>query len=126
MVAGLWLKRAEVIFIVSNIFKRIPEVNKSMNVKYLDKGGVVSFNDFIINKTIPLEAQLDNLKEDMLQIEFSDGYLLDVGWRPSFSKNGEFKIVLIKDFNWDEPVYSGSAKNIIELETEIEIAIDNI
>lgn len=90
------------------------------------RGGVVSFNDFIINKTIPLEAQLDNLKEDMLQIEFSDGYLLDVGWRPSFSKNGEFKIVLIKDFNWNEPVYAGSAKNIIALEKEIEIAIDNI
>lgn len=97
-----------------------------MNVKYLDKGGMVSFNDFLINKTIPLEEQLDDLKEDMLQIEFSDGYLLDVGWRPSFSKNGEFKIVLIKDFNWNKPVYSGSAKNIIELETEIEIAIENI
>lgn len=90
------------------------------------RGGVVSLKNFIINKTIPLETQLDYLKEDMLQIEFSDGYLLDVGWRPSFSKNGEFKIVLIKDFNWNEPVYSGSAKNIIELETEIEIAIDNI
>ncbi|KOC88153.1 hypothetical protein [Winslowiella iniecta] len=97
-----------------------------MNVNYLDKGGMVSFNDFPINEAMPLEEQLDDLKEDMLQIGFSNGYLLDVGWRPSFNKNGEFKIVLIKDFDWNEPVYSGSAKSIIELEKEIEAAICNV
>lgn len=68
----------------------------------------------------------DELKEDMLQVEYPGGYLLDVGWRPSFNLNGNFYICLIKDFDWDTPIYNGSAKDIVSLLFEINQAINKL
>lgn len=75
---------------------------------------------------MPLNKQIDILKEDMLQVEFPDGYILDVGWRPSFDVNGSFYIYLIKDFDWESHIYSGIAKDIYSLEVEIIQAINNL
>jgi hypothetical protein len=94
-----------------------------MNIDFSEKSGVITFNDFFISDDIPLENQLDELKEDMLQVEFPDGYLLDIGWRPSFEIDGQFNLALIKDFNWEDPVYLSSAKSLSELEENIQIAM---
>ncbi|MCC8376684.1 hypothetical protein CKY10_23120 [Photorhabdus sp. HUG-39] len=97
-----------------------------MNIDFSEKSGVIIFNDFFISDDIPLENQLDELKEDMLQVEFPNGYLLDIGWRPSFEINGQFNLALIKDFNWESPVYLGSAKNLSELEEKIQSAMHKL
>ncbi len=94
-----------------------------MNIDFSEKNGVIIFNDFSIRDDIPLDNQLDELKEDMLQVEFPNGYLLDIGWRPSFEIDGQFKLALIKDFNWENPVYLDSASNVIELEEKIQLAM---
>ncbi|MDR7941970.1 hypothetical protein RIU82_18730 [Enterobacter soli] len=84
------------------------------------------FNEFSLKKGVPLVEQQDSLQEDMLQVEFPNGYILDIGWRPSFDINGKFYIYLIKDFDWEDPVYSGSAINIEYLEFEINQAMDKL
>ncbi|AML60247.1 hypothetical protein AXX16_4581 [Serratia rubidaea] len=90
------------------------------------KKGKVVFNDFSLKDNVPLNEQLDNLKEDMLQVEFPDGYILDVGWKPSFNINGKFYIYMIKDFDWDNPFYFSDAKDLSSLYKKIELAIDKI
>ena len=97
-----------------------------MNIDFLGKKGNVIFNDFSLKQSIPLNEQRDELKEDMLQVEYPGGYLLDVGWRPSFNLNGNFYICLIKDFDWDTPIYNGSAKDIVSLLFEINQTINKL
>ncbi|MBB2403458.1 MULTISPECIES: hypothetical protein [unclassified Escherichia] len=97
-----------------------------MNIDFLGKKGNVVFNDVSLKQSIPLNEQRDELKEDMLQVEYPGGYLLDVGWRPSFDINGKFYICLIKDFDWDIPIYNGSAKDIVSLLFEINQAINKL
>ncbi|EFU2869856.1 Uncharacterised protein [Salmonella enterica subsp. enterica serovar Sanjuan] len=97
-----------------------------MNIDFSTKKGEIVFNELSLEKNIPLDKQQDFLKEDMLQVEFPCGYILDVGWRPSFDINGRFYIYLIKDFDWEEPVYSGNAGDIDSLLFEINQAINKL
>jgi len=97
-----------------------------MNIDFSNKNGEIVFNDLSLREDISLNEQLDFLKEDMLQVEFPDDYILDVGWRPSFDIKGKFYIYLIKNFDWEEPVYSSSAESVNSLEEEINRAISKI
>lgn len=55
---------------------------KKENVVYDD----ISF----VCEDVNLYEYIEYLKEDMLQIEFQNNILLDVGWRPSFEIDGKF------------------------------------
>ena len=44
-----------------------------MNIDFLGKKGNVVFNDFSLKQSIPLNEQRDELKEDMLQVEYPGG-----------------------------------------------------
>lgn len=69
-----------------------------------------SFGLVYINK--PVRYQLDDLREDMGHITYFDSYYtVDYGWTPSFSPNGSFKIKLIKDHDWRNPILSFSTRN---------------
>lgn len=70
----------------------------------LIKGKIVH-DDLSPLKNIDPANQIDLLKEDMLQVEYTDAFLLDVGWYPSFDITGSFQIRAIKDFDWDTPVF---------------------
>jgi hypothetical protein len=95
-----------------------------MNVDFSTKKGNVVFNDFPLKEDIPIIDQLDDLKEDMIQVEFPGGYILDIGWKPSFNINGKFYIYLIKDYDWESPIYKSSAKNIANLKEKINKAMN--
>lgn len=97
-----------------------------MNIDFSIKKGEIVFNELSLEKDISLDKQQDSLKEDMLQVEFPGGYILDVGWRPSFDINGRFYIYLIKDFDWEDPIYSGNAGDIDSLVFEINQAINKL
>ncbi|MBA5808756.1 hypothetical protein F9883_12810 [Morganella morganii] len=97
-----------------------------VDVDFSKNNGIVIFDDFNISENIDLSEQLEELKEDMLQVSFPSGYILDIGWRPSFEINGSFKLLLVKDYIWDNPIYSDSPSNISELKKSIEIAISKI
>lgn len=95
-----------------------------IDIDFSCKGGVVTFDDFPIKEGHPLERYVDDLKEDMLQAEFPGGYILDVGWRPSFEIKGKFYAVLIKDFDWSNPIYSEAAEDVTALKDKINKALE--
>ena len=70
--------------------------------------GIVTYDEFNIDINKPLESQIWELNEDLLQIDYSDKegncYVLDVGWYPEFNENGMFRIVLVRNFDWVNPV----------------------
>ncbi len=77
--------------------------------------GRVVYSDFNINPSVPLENQIDSLKEDLFQINYSDEYIIDVGWYPEFDENGSFRICAIKDFNWEVPLFEKRCRDMSSL-----------
>lgn len=87
----------------------------------LDIGQGVVVYDEISHLPDAFDAALhiDCLREDMLQIEFSDNLLLDVGWYPSFDEKGRFLLLLVKDYAWDKPVEQGRFNDVVALKQRI-------
>lgn len=90
---------------------------------FLSKFNVIlTYDDFIVDNKKSLIEQIDNLKEDLLQIQIKENLLLDVGWYPSFNINGEFQIKLIKNNNWDIPIkqlHTNDINTLTEMLVEI-------
>jgi hypothetical protein len=84
------------------------------------KGGKVLHNDLNI---VPLY-----LKEDLLQVEYSDGVLssviVDLGWYESEGGEGIFKIFVLINNDWDNPVEVMEFKTIVELRYLLDKAIE--
>lgn len=76
------------------------------------KGVRKKYIDFYINKNIPLEEQLDILKEDLLQVSYYNDYLIDLGWYPEFDQKGNFRVSVIKDYQWDNPILQKSCRDL--------------
>lgn len=64
-----------------------------------------------LNLDSPEIHPIDFLDEDLLQIEFANGNIIDVGWYPAFDKTGEFVINVIKENNWNDPFLKLTAKD---------------
>lgn len=77
--------------------------------------GKVTYDDFDINTKLPFEEQEFSFKEDMFQVSYGDKYTLDIGWYPSHEKNGKFRIVIIRDYDWMNPLYSKRTKDLKRL-----------
>lgn len=73
--------------------------------------GKITYDDFDINPQIPFEEQEFSFKEDLFQVLYGDKYIIDIGWYPDCEKNGKFKIRIIKDYNWMNPIYCKKTKN---------------
>lgn len=74
--------------------------------------GKVVFNDFDIDIERPLNEQEFSLKEDILQVNYNDEFIIDIGWYPEFDIKGEFKISVIENFEWDEPIMQKKCNDI--------------
>lgn len=68
------------------------------------RSGQIVYNTFEIDFDKEYSEQIDCLTENLLQVKFSDGYLLDIGWYPECDIEGGFLIQLIKDENWEAPI----------------------
>ena len=79
--------------------------------------------DFDYDKSKTLSDQIDILKEDLIQIQYENGYIIDVGWYPEFSKNGSFKVYVTKNYN---VCTVKICKNIDELIMTLRCCIDKI
>ncbi len=80
--------------------------------------GEIIFNDFELDVNLPLNSQLDKLKEKLLEIKYKN-YTVEVGWFPAFDINGTFKVVVVKDFNWEKPCFYKESKNIDKLYRDV-------
>lgn len=45
------------------------------------------------------------LDEDQAQIQYGDSHVLDVGWYPSSSLSGAFRVRVIRDRDWEQPLF---------------------
>ncbi|MUG48052.1 hypothetical protein [Paenibacillus woosongensis] len=87
-----------------------------------EPGGIV-YDDMQIDPNKSLESQVDNLKEDLFQVNYADKFIVDVGWFPSLSKDGHFRVVAIEDFDWESPVFQKTCRTLIELREYVEEAV---
>ncbi|WBS02559.1 hypothetical protein OU994_30705 [Pseudoduganella sp. SL102] len=77
--------------------------------------GIVEYDDIShLPDAFKAKDHVDFLKEDMLQIRFPNGVLIDIGWRPSFIPKGKFYIVAVKNGNWSDPVAIREAADVSE------------
>lgn len=94
------------------------------------KTGEISFLDEFFRLDLPYSEQIDILREDLLQVVFNLSsrceYILDAGWYPSFDLDGEFKIFLIKNQNWESPISVVKTKDPWNLCLAIESTIHEI
>lgn len=74
--------------------------------------GKITYDELSMLQDSGIEHQAHNLKEDMLQVEYPDGFLIDVGWYPSFDAKGHFQIKVVKDYEWDYPTLTLTAQSI--------------
>lgn len=83
----------------------------------------------IRDKFIDLEKSICDqemeLTENMFQIEFED-YILDLGWSDEIDCSGNFKVFLVKDQNWEEPIKFFEPKTIDNLLVSINKCLDEI
>ena len=73
----------------------------------------------------PVE-QTDRLKEDLAQVSYGQGFVLDLGWYPSFEEDGHFVVVVIRDQDWESPVFSEKCREWPELKATVQRAIGSI
>lgn len=74
----------------------------------------ITFNDLVLDENKEIFEQLDNLKEDLFQAQHQDE-ILDIGWYPSFSEKGKFVISIIRDYDWENPIFKKEVKEIKDL-----------
>lgn len=99
-----------------------------MNQNEIDwkKGRVVFWDLNEFDPNLPLERQLILLKEDLAQISYNGDLILDVGWFPSFDENGEFRVVVVKRENWDEPLFERTTNQAAMLMDLIDEGVSSI
>ena len=98
--------------------------NFIVNLNILD--GVITYNDFDIDPNIPFEIQKYSFKEDILQIEFGERFVLDVGYSPEFEPNGNFVIQAIQDNDWMNPISRIKCQTLDKLKKSIEKTVQLI
>jgi hypothetical protein len=89
---------------------RIQEINQMISLGFIQ--GNITYDELSLLEDSAIEDQVHNLKEDMLQVEYPDGFLLDVGWFPSFDAKGHFQIKVVKDYDWDSPTLTLTTQSI--------------
>jgi len=89
--------------------------------------GVVRYNVLqgIFDATNFVE-QLCELREDLFLAEFPNGFLLDIGWYPSFDARGAFKIFMIKNGDWCDVAFSVRCKKLEKLNLAVKFACSRV
>jgi len=100
-----------------------------LNLQFDFKTGRVALNDFdVIDGLEPEEQPKDKIwsfKQDIIQVEYGERIVLDLGWSHDFDlKNGMFKLVIIKDCIWSEPLFCKRTRSIQKLKEYMYEAIE--
>ncbi|MBY0014089.1 MULTISPECIES: hypothetical protein [Paenibacillus] len=74
--------------------------------------GRITYNTYKLSPTD--QTDLEWISEDMFQVEYPNGYVLDVGWYGGFDE-GIFIIFIIKDCQWSEPLLRREYKDVNKL-----------
>lgn len=88
------------------------------------KSGRIIYNEFHFDFDLPFSAQEDSLNEDLLQVQYENGFLIDLGWYPEYDANGKFILQLIKNGNWKSPIYKEQSRTWKQLKESLLKAIN--
>ena len=89
--------------------------------KKLDfKPGKVTYDGFDVNPSMPFEKQLDSLREDLFQVSYNGKYTIDIGWLSDGDPKGNFIVCIIKDYDWEAPIYRKQTNNLKQLDQFVE------
>ena len=88
------------------------------------KSGRITYNEFHVNFNLPFSEQEDCLTEDLLQVEYENGYLIDLGWYPEYDETGKFILQLINNGNWEKPIYKKQSRDWKQLKKSLIKVID--
>ena len=90
---------------------------------YYFKPGVIIFNNYDISVNEELNEENSSLTEDMLQVEFKNDIILDVGW---YSATKCFVVFVIKQYDWEKPMLRLEAYTYEDLENSLDRAMSLI
>ena len=62
-----------------------------------------------------LQDQREDLKEDLAQVRYLNGLIVDVGWYPEFSEDGQFTVRVVADADWERPLFRMECSTISAL-----------
>lgn len=106
--------------------KRNAQLEEEIDILFdnFNFGNNVSYKYINFNYDIKmsLKKQIHILSEDILQVQYDNGYIIDIGWYPAFNLQGSFKIVLSK-YKYDNIICQKNCNNTDDL---INILIDFI
>lgn len=88
------------------------------------KSGKIIYNEFHINFSLPFSEQEDCLTEDLLQVVYANGYMIDLGWYPENDESGKFILQLINNGDWEKPIYKKKSRSRAKLKKILLKAID--
>ena len=88
------------------------------------KSGKITYSEFNIDFSKPLAKQVDCLKEDLLQVMYDTAYIIDLGWYPEFNENGCFVVNVIRNLEWNVPVFDKRTRNEFELRQFLQEAVE--
>jgi len=79
-----------------------------MNPNYfmLRDGKIVYWDLAALDVDLSPRSQPNELKEDLAQISYGDKVVLDIGWYPSFDAEGQFRVLVTVDQDWESPIFS--------------------
>jgi hypothetical protein len=95
---------------------------KASNIDW-KSGRVVYWDMESVDLHTPLAHQLSELKEDLAQISYPSGILVDIGWYPELSEEGAFLVTVVKHENWETPLMKEACSSALELVEAIKNAI---
>jgi hypothetical protein len=96
--------------------------------------GRVSYNtlqDLETTRTWQELRASQDLQEDLLQVEYPNGLVLDVGWYQSAARSetisgrgagGAFRVLAVRSNDWKDPIFSLYARDFSELHKAIVLA----
>jgi hypothetical protein len=87
-------------------------------------GKVVLWELGAMSAGVPLEAQLGNLQEDLVHVEFGATTVLDVTWQSEPAAEPRFIVQVVKNQHWEEPALRVECHDLAALERAISSAID--
>lgn len=79
--------------------------------------GSITFNNYDISSNEELNEENYSLTEDMLQVEFKNNIILDVGW---YSGIKCFIVFVIKEYDWEKPMLRLEAHSYTELKSSLD------
>lgn len=84
--------------------------------------GRVVYEEFTLDDEQDWVEQIDKLNEDLLQVEYPGAILLDLGWYPACSRQGQFQVRVIRNFSWETPIFYAEVTKMNVLRSVIEAA----